>query len=160
MSAPVWERIAAHLTSHLHMAVFILILLVAYIRPSELLAFKTKDLVPPLVPLFPCWSVVIAASKNGVSTKTGVRDGSVFMDQHQLQQVDKLLTMCQTRHSGANIDRVRGFRTLQEVQRRGQWKAFIVVRYDKTVVWKPTATLSVARSETSRKHSSDVPRYC
>ena len=41
--------------------------------------------------------------------------------------------MYQTRHSGSSIDRVRGFRTLQEVQRRGQWKAFSsVTRYDKS----------------------------
>ena len=41
--------------------------------------------------------------------------------------------MYQTRDSGAGIDRVCGFRTLQEVQRRGQWKAFIsVTRYDKS----------------------------
>ena len=43
------------------------------------------------------------------------------------------ITMYQTRHSGASIDRVRGFRTLQEVQIRGQWKAFSsVTRYDKS----------------------------
>ena len=34
------------------------------------------------------------------------------------------MTMYKTHHSGARIDRVRGFRTLQEVQKRGQWKAF------------------------------------
>ena len=39
----------------------------------------------------------------------------------------------QTRHSGASIDPVRGFRTLQEVQRRGQWKAFSsFTRYHKS----------------------------
>ena len=43
------------------------------------------------------------------------------------------LTMYQTRHSGASSDRVRGVRTLQEVQTRGQWKAFSsVTRYDKS----------------------------
>ena len=43
------------------------------------------------------------------------------------------MTMHQTRHSGACIDRVRGFRTLQEVQKRSQWKAFSsVARYDKS----------------------------
>ena len=34
------------------------------------------------------------------------------------------MTVYQTRHSGASIDRLRGFRTLREVQRRGQWKAY------------------------------------
>ena len=40
---------------------FILISLVTCMRPSELLALRKKDLVPPLMPLLPCWSVVIAA---------------------------------------------------------------------------------------------------
>ena len=45
-----------------------------------------------------------------------------------------------TTHQGASIDRVRGFRTLQEAQRRDQWKAFTsVTRYDKTVICRPTA---------------------
>ena len=66
--------------SHPHMAPFILILQVTYMRPSELLALRKKDLVPRLVPLLPCWSVVIAASTTGVFAKTGVRDGSVLMD--------------------------------------------------------------------------------
>ena len=46
------------------MAAFILILLETYIRPSELLALRKKDLFPPLVPLLvgrdltiPKWSV-------------------------------------------------------------------------------------------------------
>ena len=41
--------------------------------------------------------------------------------------------MYQTRHSGASIDRLRGFGTLQEMQRRSQWRAFSsVARYDKS----------------------------
>ena len=42
---------------------------------------------------------MIAASETGMSTKTGVREGSVLMDQRWLQWVNKLLTMYQTRHS-------------------------------------------------------------
>ena len=46
-------------------------------------------------------------------------------------------TMYQTRHSGASIDRVRGLRTLQQVQKRGQWGGrgggfSSVARYDKS----------------------------
>ena len=56
MPAPVWEGIAGQLTllNQPHLAALILILLVTYIRPSELLALRTKDLVSPLVPLLPC----------------------------------------------------------------------------------------------------------
>ena len=57
----------------------------------HLLTLRKKDLAPPLVPLLPCWSIVIPASEAGVSTKTGTRDGSVFLDQRWLQWVNKLL---------------------------------------------------------------------
>ena len=127
---------------------------------------EKKDLVPPLVPNLPCCSVVIGASGTVVSTKTGVRDGSVLMDQRGLQWVNEHLpwlhgrnweeriwnsehpaavnmfqsatdslelsgmTTHQTRHSGASIDPVGGFRTLQEVQKPGQWRVFSsVARY-------------------------------
>ena len=48
--------------------------------PSKLLSLRKQDLVPPLVILLPCWSVVIAASEAGVSTKTRVREGSVLVN--------------------------------------------------------------------------------
>ena len=60
-------------------------------RPSEFLELKEKDLVPQLVPLLPCWSVVIAASETGVFTKAGVRDGLVLMDERWFHWVHKLL---------------------------------------------------------------------
>ena len=41
------------------------------------------------------------------------------------------LTMYQMHHSGASIDRARRFRTLQVLERRGQWRAFSsITRYD------------------------------
>ena len=91
MSAPVWEGIAAHhtLVNLPHMAVFILILLVTYIRPSELLALTKKDIAPPLVLLLP-W-LVGRDRRLRKSTKAGVRDGSVLIDQRWLQWVTKLL---------------------------------------------------------------------
>ena len=102
----------------------------------------------------------------GVSTKTGVRDGSVLLDQRWLQWVNKLLPRLKTGNSKEKISkvdhpaaatmfktatdalglsgitmyqtrltrtaRVRGFRTLQEVRKRGRWKAFSsVTRYVK-----------------------------
>ena len=67
MPAPVWERIAAQVTllKHLHTAIS----LATHIRPSDLLALRKMDFVSPLVIWLPCWSVVIAASEAGVSTK-------------------------------------------------------------------------------------------
>ena len=93
MPAPVWEGIVSLLTPsqtspygsvHPHLAGDVHL----SVRAS---ALKKKDFVPPLVPLVPCWSIVIAASEAGVSTKTGIRDGSVSMDQRWLQWVNKLL---------------------------------------------------------------------
>ena len=172
MLAPGWERIAAQLTllKHLHMAVFILIIPVTYIRPSEPLALRKKNLIAPLVPLLPRWSVGIAASETGVFTKTGVRDGSVLIDQRWVQWVTKLLHWLKAGNleekignfedpaaakkfkpatdalglSGLTMYQTRhngaSFRTLPEVQRRVPWKAFSSVT--KAVVWRPTTTLS------------------
>ena len=48
---------------------------------------EQKDLVPLLVPLLPWWS----AHETGVFTKTGVRNGSLRMDQSWFQWVKKAL---------------------------------------------------------------------
>ena len=55
MPAPAWEGIATQLAfvNHPHMEAFVPILLGTYTRPSELLALRRKDRVPPLVPLLP-----------------------------------------------------------------------------------------------------------
>ena len=200
LPAPVWEDIAAQLTrlNQPHMAAFILILLVTYIRPSEFLALRKVDLAPPVVPLAPCSSVVIAASETGVSTKTLVRDRSVLHGPTLASWVNKLLpqlkavnpveriwnfdhpaaakmfntatdylelsgmTMCQTRHSGASIDRVRGFRTLHEVRKTRSMESFQQRRKIRraAVIWHLTATPSLSRFEASWKHSRDVPMHC
>ena len=84
MSAPVWEGIAAQLTllDQPLMAAFILILLVTFTRPPQTSGIEKEGCVPQLLPLLPCWSVVIAASETGGRTRTEVRDG--------LQWVNKL----------------------------------------------------------------------
>ena len=54
---------------------------------------KKKELVPSLVPLHPCQSVVITTYEAKVFTKTGVRDGSVLVDQSWAQWVITLLPL-------------------------------------------------------------------
>ena len=155
---------------------------------------RKKDLVPPLVPIFPCWSVVIAASETGVSTKTGVRDGSVLMDQRWLQWVNKLLQPESVVSVRDNLELPCSIKIVQdsngrfETQRHdhvphtSQWNQhrsgagfselgkrcrtegtgeLSAVLQDTTsaVTLRPTSTLSLARSETSWKHSRTVPRY-
>ena len=141
--APVWEGIAAQLTllNHQHMGAFILILLATYMRPSEILAWRKKDLAPPRVPLLPRRSIAMAASETGVSTMTGIsswisadfnrstssspgsrqeirrrKSGmSITLQRRECSRLEPTLlglggmTMYHTRHSGASIDRVRGF---------------------------------------------------
>ena len=91
--ARVWEGVATQLAllNHPHMAVHPHLAgdLRAGVRASGI----EKDLFSPIAPLLPCWSIVIAASESGVSTKTGVFDGSVLMDQRLLQWVSKLLLL-------------------------------------------------------------------
>ena len=98
MPAPVWEGIAGQLTllNQPHLAALILILLVTYIRPSELLALRTKDLVSPLAT-----SPMLVGRDR--SFQTGVRDGSVLMDQ-PWQWVNKLLLRLQVRDSGKKTE--------------------------------------------------------
>ena len=72
------------LLNHHHVETFVLILLVTYMRLSELPALIKKDLVRPLVLFLPCWSVVIAVSETGVSTKMEVHHWSVLMKQRWL----------------------------------------------------------------------------
>ena len=146
MPTSVREGVATQLPllNHPHAALFIFILRVTYMRASELLALGKKDLFSPLVPLLLCWSVVIAASDTGVSTKTGVRDGSVFMDQRWLQWANKLLATYQTCHSGASIGRVQGFKTLQKVQKRS---VALLSPAPKTALWPSGKTeLQVQRA--------------
>ena len=64
-------------------------------------------------------------------------------------------TLYHTRHSGASFDRVRGFQCKDEVSGRS---SAVAQDMTKAVVWRPTTTLSLARSETSWKHSPFVPR--
>ena len=70
--------------SHLHVAALVLILRITYMRPSELLEFKKKDIVPSLVPLLPFWSVVTAVCETGAFAKKGIPNGSVlFADERR-----------------------------------------------------------------------------
>ena len=90
--APVWEGIAAQVTflKHHTMAVFIVILLLTHIRPSELQALRKKDLVPPLALLLPCWSPVDRSFRNwSVCQDQELRDGPVLVNQRWLRSVNK-----------------------------------------------------------------------
>ena len=204
MPAPVWEGIAVQLTflNQPLRAAFILISLVTYMRPSELLALRNKDRVPPLLPLLPCWSVVIAAFETAVSAKTwsprwvGPHVPTLAsMGQQALAPAEELdipeatdlefrftlqrrtcsklqptlwnlsgMTMHRTRHRWIqHRSCVRGFRTLQEVQKRGQWRALQQcrkIRQKQSPGGRPPLFPLSDAPKTSWKHSRDVPRHC
>ena len=157
MSVPVWEAIAEQLTllNHPRVAAF-----ETFLRALELLARK-EDSCSSACATSPLVGGRDRNFRNWVPSQAQLRDGSVLMNQRWLQQVQKLLTMYQTRHGGASIDQVRDCGTLQDVQTRGQWKAFSNgTRYDKNIRLPPTTTLSHTHSETSWKHSRNVSRCC
>ena len=163
MPASVWEGIATQLAhlNHPQMAAFILILLVklhASVRASGIekerscpTACATSPVLVDRDPKLP--ESAMGRSlwiSNGFSGSTSSRPHSkretwkkiwnfdypaaakIFMSATDALGLNGM-TMYQTRHSGASIDRVRGFRSLQEVQKRGQWKAFSsVTRYDES----------------------------
>ena len=131
-------------------AAFIIILLVTHVRPSELQGLRKKELVPPLAPLLPCWSIVIARFR----TKTGIRDGSVLTDQRWLQWINKLLPafkaanlkeqdwnfdhpaaakLSETATDASGLNDMTMYQTRHSGASIGQWKAFnSVTRYDKS----------------------------
>ena len=69
--------------------------------------------------------------------------------------------MYQTRHSGASVGE-RGFITLHEVSKNEANGELSAVSQHTTTAdfWRPTTTLSLSLSDTSWKHSPDVPRHC
>ena len=133
-------------------------------------------------------------SGTGVSTKTGVRDGSVFLDQRWLQMGQQALspaqgggiqssgsgmsitwpqqrcsrkrpalcgtTVHQTRHSGASIGRAVSELCVRFKSEVSGTLSAVSQETTQAVVWQPTTTLTISRSETSWKHSRDMPRDC
>ena len=153
--------------NHPHVAVFTLILRVTYMRPSELLELKKKDLVPSPVPLLPCRSVVIAAE---VIAKTGSPRWVGLVDQRWLQWVNKLLPRLKCgiwkadpvfrsqRRTGSKQQPTMDLSGMIKCQARVQKHCKKFERevngehslpLDTTiaVVWQPSTTLSRARSE-------------
>ena len=68
------------------MEVLILCLRETHIRPSRLLVTIKEDPAPSLGPLLPCKSIVIITNEAKVFTKTGVRGGSVLVEQSWSQR--------------------------------------------------------------------------
>lgn len=167
----VWAAMAIQMKEmkQLRMAIFLLMAVSSYSRPSELLRARVFSLVRPARGVTSSWSLLLSPEERAHSSKTGGYDTSILLDSPWLtnwgpkifevlknghpeealwdfsyieyskvfkkvaDSFDLDITPYQTRHSGPSIDRSRGYRSLQEVQKRGQWKSQkSVTRYEKS----------------------------
>eukprot|EP00435_Cladocopium_sp_Y103_P072928 s29_g41.t2 len=157
----VWAAFACEMRrlSHLRMAIFLLLSVCTYARPSELLRARVFSLVRPAAGVTQTWSLLLSPEEKESRSKTGEFDTSVMLDSPWLvewihpildclkrshpesalwdfdysaynrifrevaQTFNLEVTPYQTRHSGPSIDRARNYRSQQEVQKRGQWRA-------------------------------------
>ena len=128
-----------------HIAALMLILPVTKMRPSELLALREKDPVPPLVPPLPCWSVIHDRSIRNWSVCQGKDPRWVGPHGLALAAAAKMsktatgslevngMTICQTRHNGQASIWCAVSELCKKFKKRGQWRAFSsVARYDRS----------------------------
>lgn len=73
------------LRGHPQMALYTLLLVSAYLRPSEGMALRRADFLPPTVGATGTWSILIAPSEIGATTKTGDSDDSILLDSRWLE---------------------------------------------------------------------------
>ncbi len=76
----------------------------AWLRPSEGLMVRRKDLVRPVKGMCNHWCVMVAASEAGFTDKVGAQDNSVILDVPETLWLGKKFE--QIRQSGADTDRV------------------------------------------------------
>ena len=72
------------------MAIFMLLGLGTYARPSELLGLRQKDLIPPVRGVSRFGSILIASAEIEATTKTGESDDSVLLDCVWMPWLDRL----------------------------------------------------------------------
>jgi hypothetical protein len=138
-SAIVWRFVTL---SRLDMGSFALMLLSTFCRPSQLLELRQMDLMPPTgrghagwhMPLspqelhskWPEWATPLyqAGRGNGGEDRVWSFTYPQYVRQFRSACLELNLEMApyQSRHSGPAIDRSRGCRTLQEIQKRGGWQ--------------------------------------
>ena len=140
---------------------FDLILLVTYMRPSELLALRKKELVPPLR------QFSREVDETGVSAKTRIRDGSVLMEQRWHQWVNKLLPALKAGNpeehdyvpNARQWSRHRSGVRFQNTARSAKTRSVESVHQCHKIRQKQSSG-GPAHSETSWKYSRNAPGYC
>lgn len=88
----VWAALAVTLVlrGFRDMAIFMLLGLGTYARPSELLGLRQKDLIPPVRGVSRFGSLLIAPAEIEATTKTGESDDSVLLDCAWMPWLDRL----------------------------------------------------------------------
>ena len=89
------------------MALMLLVMLSAYLRPSEALNMKRGDLVPPVSGVSSHWSLLLFREEHGLTSKTGETDDSILLDHEWLKFAEPLLEIL---HKGPEGQRVWSFR--------------------------------------------------
>ncbi|CAE8643896.1 unnamed protein product [Polarella glacialis] len=153
-----------------HMALWVLVGFIAYLRPSENMKLKKRDLVKPRSGVTKFWGLLVCSSESHLQSKTGASDESVMMDNKSLPWIGEALEvlasgegrealwpftypeltaelrLCskelgvkmvpyQLRHAGPSWDRIKNFRSLVDIQKRGRWKSLkSVTRYEKATL--------------------------
>ena len=79
---PVWAAVVhqLRLRQKRQMAIYVLVALSAYLRPTEGLSLRRGDMVPPAPGVTKHWSIIICAEETGKLTKLGASDDSVILD--------------------------------------------------------------------------------
>jgi hypothetical protein len=153
-----------------HMALWVLVGFIAYLRPSENMKLKKRDIVRPRPGVTKFWGLLLCSSESHLQSKTGASDESVMMDNKSITWIGEALAALaegegsdalwpftypelsaelracsrdlgvklvpyQLRHAGPSWDRIKNFRSLMDIQKRGRWKSFkSVTRYEKATL--------------------------
>ena len=99
-AAVCWRLAAKH---HLKKAMFVLLGLSTYARPSSLLACRRCDLVAPQKGVSPCWSLLRNPAELDVPSKTGRFDEGSMLDSSYLKGLEPVMEKMADRHSTANL---------------------------------------------------------
>lgn len=78
----VWAALAVELKRQrrLRMALFLLLSVSSYARPSELLRMRLFSLVPPVANVCRNWSLLLSPEEGGIRTKVGEFDASIILN--------------------------------------------------------------------------------
>ncbi|CAE8588770.1 unnamed protein product [Polarella glacialis] len=85
-----------------HMALWVLVGFIAYLRPSENMKLKKRDLVKPRQGVTQFWGLLLCSSDSHLQSKNGASDESVMMDNKSIEWIgDALAALAEGKGSEA-----------------------------------------------------------